>query len=94
MILPPKLSVLIAVVAFGLVACGALPTEQQIARRYEHRHPGTKVLRVTQTTEGVPFQMKARFHVSYTEPNTPSTKSDIVRYHQVAEGWVEDLPRQ
>jgi hypothetical protein len=71
-----------------------LPTDQQVARRYEHEHSGRKVVSVTQTTEGVPFGMRTTFHVSYSEPNTPSLKRDTVKYHQVVEGWVRDLPRE
>jgi len=72
-----------------LVSCAGLPTEQQVARRYASEHRGRKVVGVTSSTTGVPWQMKAEFRVIYTEDGGPQ-KTDAVRYHQVAEGWIRD----
>jgi hypothetical protein len=76
-----------------LVSCGYLPTEQQVSSKYAAEHRGRKVVGVTKTTTGVPQMMKAEFRISYTE-NDDGVKTDTVRYHQVAEGWVRDEPRQ
>jgi len=73
-----------------LVGCAGLPTEQQVARRYASEHRDRRVIGVTSSTTGVPWQMRAQFRVSYTEDGGPQ-KTDVVRYHQVAEGWVRDL---
>lgn len=73
-----------------LVGCAGLPTDQQVARRYTSEHRDRKVVGVTSSTTGMPWQMKAEFRVSYTEDGGPQ-KTDVVRYHQVAEGWVRDL---
>jgi len=88
-----KCNLLIAATFLLLVSCGYLPTEQQVASKYAAGHRGRKVVGVAKTTTGVPQMMKAEFRVTYTEGST-EVRTDTVRYHQVAEGWVRDEPRQ
>jgi len=72
------------------VSCSRLPTDQQVARKYAAEDRDRTVVQVTSNTSGVAWRMKAEFRVTYTEDGSPR-KTDVVRYHLVAKGWVTDL---
>jgi hypothetical protein len=82
--------ILTSVLFLCCVSCSRLPTDQQVARKYAAEHRGRTVVRVTSNTTGVAWRMKAEFRVTYTEDGGPH-KTDVVRYHLVAKGWVTDL---
>ena len=69
----------------------SLPSEQNVAHRYEHEHPGRKVTGVTTTSAGVGQMRRTDFQVTYTDSTDTANHTDHIRYHRVSEpGWVRE----